>query len=360
MIHANDPLTWLSVSLVTGEVIAELPGLQCDSVEYHLMEGCTATASLPWDHMPDNWLDAILPGGVALLLVQDEQPLWGGIVTDQQRDPDGPAVTLKLETIETYLDACPVGDAIYQQSLQTQIGRDIVQRYAIDGMHNCLIASADYSDMRRDRSYQSQDDKSVLSVIQELTGVEDGPEWGTWWERTQDGTYLCRIHFSDHYGQTDPVTEFSLSAMSGFTLDQAYGNGTGANQIRAVSTADGDTRPTSGWITTPHPNRPTWPLSFTPSTSITSTDILKSHANAKLNQLRNGTSNITIDLDLLTAPKLGVEWTPGDTVKWDIDDAATRFPDLTTGILRIIGYKIAWTGSWTITPITQEADINGQ
>lgn len=351
--HPNSPLTWYSVSLVTGEVIAELPDLQCDSVEYHLMEGCTANAKLPWKNIPVNWADVILPGGVAMLLIRDEQPQWGGIVTDAQRDPDGADISLKLETIEAYLDSCPVGDASYSQSAQTQIGRDLVQRWAIDGMRNCLTATADASGTRRDRSYKDPDGKSVLSAIQELAGVENGPEWGSWWEHNPDGSYRCRIHFSDHYGLTEPSTEFSLPSMTSFQLDHEYGSGSGANRIRAVSSADGDTQPTSGWIDHEDPSRPIWPLSFTPSTSITDTDVLKDHAKAKLTRLHGGTKTISIGLDMLTAPKLGTEWTPGDVVRWDVDDAIERFPDLGEGTMRVIGYKIEWTGSWTITPITK-------
>ncbi|WEV72156.1 hypothetical protein [Bifidobacterium sp. ESL0790] len=358
--HPNTPLSWLSVSLVTGEVIAELPDLQCDSIEYHLMEGCTADAALPWDNIPDNWFDALLPGGVALLLVRDEEPLWGGIVTDMQRDADGPSIALKLETIEAYLDSCPVGDKTYTQSLQTEIGRDIVQKWAIDGMRNCLVATADDSDQRRDRTYQDQDDKSVLSAIQELAGIEDGPEWGSWWERQDDGSYRCHIHFSDHYGATEPVTEFSLPQTTQFQLDYQFGKDTGATRVRAVSTADGDTRPSSGWIISPDPYRPVWSLTFTPSTSITDIEQLTGHATAKSISVKDGAKPVNIVLDLLTAPKLGVEWTPGDMVRWDIDYTSDRFPDLSEGVMRIIGYKIEWSGSWTITPITQKEATDGQ
>jgi len=49
-----------------------------------------------------------------------------------------------------------------------------------------------------------------------------------------------------------------------------------------------------------------------------------------------------------------VEWRPGDTVRWDAAGAEDLLPGDTGGIARVIGYKISFTGSWTLTPILQE------
>ena len=352
-------LTWLSVSLVTGEVIAELPNLQVSSVEYHLMETTTASAELPWDGCPVNWYDATLPHGVALLLVQDSVPLWGGVVKDAKRTPSGASIGIQLETMECYLDACPVGDASYVQVSQTQIVADLVQRFAITGMRNCLTVTADTSSTLRDRQYRDSEDKSVLSAIQELSNVQGGPEWGCWWRRTDAGGYECVVHVCDRYGSTSPVTDFDLAAMTEFSLDHEYSSGSGANRVRAVSTADGDVRPSSGWVTADDPERPVWSYSYTPSTSITSTDTLLSHAREKLASLNGGTRTLTIALDLLSAPRLGVEWLVGDVVRWDAGDAAERFPDVSSSTARVIGFQISWEGSWTLTPILQEVDDGG-
>ncbi|MCI1831554.1 MAG: hypothetical protein LKI88_00855 [Bifidobacterium sp.] len=356
---AGTSLTWLSVSLVTGEVIAELPNFQCTSVEYHLMETTTASGELPWDGIPVNWYDALLPRGVALLLAQDGVPLWGGVVKDAKRTPSGESIAIQLETIECYLDSCPVGDVTYTQESQTQIVADLIQRFAITDMRNCLTVASDASSTLRDRQYKDSDDKSVLSAIQELSNVINGPEWGCWWRQNGSGGYECAIRVCDHYGSTAPVTGFDLMAMTDFSVDYEYSSGSGANRVRAVSTAEGDVRPTSGWITSDDSTRPVWSYSYTPSTSITSTDTLLAHAQAKLDALRNGTRTLVIALDLLSAPKLGVEWFVGDVVYWDVGDAADRFPDLSSSTARVIGFQISWSESWTLTPILQEVDDGG-
>ena len=347
-------LSWVAVSLVDGHPICDLPYLQADTLEYHLMEGTTQALRLPYDHLPVNWEQATLPGGVAYILTQDEHPIWGGILMDVQMDLADAAFDLKVDTVETYLERPGTGDLEYRQKPQTWIVADIVQRAAITGMRNCITAKYGDSMVLRDRSYKDTDDKSVLSAIQELANIQNGPEWGHWWELTDKGTYRCVIEARDHYGSTSPVTDFTLSQMTGFVREQDASDNALANRVRAVSTADGDVRPSSSWQSYYDPDRPVWPVSFTPSTSIKDVATLESHAAQRLAARACGTVTHSVDLDLLTAPRLGVEWMPGDMVRWDVTGADSLMPGDTEGIARVIGYRISFQGSWTLTPILQE------
>lgn len=347
-------LAWVAVSLVDGRPICDLPYLQADTLEYHLMEGTTQALKLPYDHLPVNWEQATLPGGVAYILTQDEHPIWGGILMDVQMDLADAAFDLKVDTIETYLERPGTGDLEYRQKPQTWIVADIVQRAAITGMRNCLVARYGDSTVLRDRSYKDTDDKSVLSAIQELANIQGGPEWGHWWELTDKGAYRCVIAARDHYGSVEPVTDFTLSQMTGFQREMDATGTALANRVRAVSTADGDVRPSSPWQSYYDPDRPVWPLSFTPSTSIKDLATLESHAVQRLASRARGTVTHSVDLDLLTAPKLGVEWMPGDMVRWDVNGADSRMPGDTEGMARVIGYRISFQGSWTLNPILQE------
>lgn len=347
-------LSWVAVSLVDGRPICDLPYLQADTLEYHLMEGTTQDLKLPYDHLPVNWEQATLHGGVAYILTQDETPIWGGVLMDVQEGLAGDGMDLKVDTIETYLERPGTGDLEYRRKPQTWIVADIVQQAAITGMRNCLVARYGGSNVLRDRSYKDSDDKSVLSAIQELANVRGGPEWGHWWELTDRGTYRCVIAAKDHYGSMEPVTDFHLSQMTGFQRDRDASGTALANRVRAVSTADGDVRPTSSWQSYHDPDRPVWPLSFTPSTSIKDVATLDAHASQRLASRCRGTVSHSVGLDLLTAPRLGVEWSPGDMVRWDVTGADSLMPGDTEGIARVIGYKVGFQGSWTLTPILQE------
>lgn len=350
-------LSWVAVSLVDGRPICDLPYLQADTLEYHLMEGTTQSLRLPYDHLPVNWEQATLPGGVAYILTQDEHPIWGGILMDVQMDLADAAFDLKVDTVETYLERPGTGDLEYRQKPQTWIVADIVQRAAITGMRNCLVAKYGDSTVLRDRSYKDTDDKSVLSAIQELANVQNGPEWGHWWELTDKGAYRCVVAARDHYGSVEPVTDFTLSQMTSFGWELDASGTALANRVRAVSTADGDVRPTSSWYSFYDPDRPVWPLSFTPSTSIKDPATLDSHAARMLASRCKGAESRDMGMDLLTAPRLGVEWMPGDMVRWDVTGAGSRMRDgETEGVSRVIGYRISFQGSWTLTPILPGGD----
>lgn len=347
-------LSWVAVSLVDGRPICDLPYLQADTLEYHLMEGTTQEMRLPYDHLPVNWEQATVEGGVAYVLTQDETPIWGGILVDVRSDLAGDALDLKVDTIETYLERPGTGDLEYRRKPQTWIVADIVQRAAITGMRNCIVARSESSQVLRDRSYKDTDDKSVLSAIQELANVQDGPEWGHWWELTDKGSYRCVIEAKDHYGSVEPVTDFTLPQMTAFERERDATGTALANKVRAVSTADGDVRPASSWRSYDDPLRPVWPLSFTPSTSIKDVVTLEAHAARRLASRCKGTVSHSVGLDLLTAPRLGVEWMPGDTVRWDVTGADSRMPGDTEGVARVVGYRVDFQGSWTLTPILQE------
>lgn len=349
-------LSWLAVSLVDGKPICELPCLQAGTLEYHLMEGTTQELSLPYDRLPVNWEAATLVGGVAYILLQGETPIWGGILMSAKDALSGDAMQLKVDTIETYLERPGTGDLVYKSRPQTWIVCDIIQRAAIRGMRNCIAADYEPSAIRRDREYKDTDDKSVLSAIQELANVQDGPEWGHWWTVRDDGSFRCVITARDRYGSRNPSADFSLPAMAGWEREHDATGTALANKVRAVSTADGDVRPSSGWVSYQDPSRPVWPLSYTPSTSIKDVSTLESHARRRLSSRKTGAVSRSVDLDLLTAPRLGEDWMPGDMVSWDITGTGARMPGDTTGRARVIGYRISFQGSWTLTPILQEGD----
>lgn len=349
-------LTWMACRMVDGVPIAELPDLQVSGLEQRMMDYTSLTAELPWDAVPGNWLDATEPMSAWLVLIQDGVPVWSGVILERDRELASKTLSLKLATWETYLDRMPVGDVTFSQATQTEIVRRLVVDWAITGCRNCLRVSADPSGVRRDRTYTDDADKSVLSCIQELCQVINGPEWVISTVVDDDGSYHPVLRVADRIGSTGQMTSFDLSVMTSFAVSEDWSSGKGANRVRAVSTADGDVRPASSWHTADDPARPVVPYSYTPSTSITSTDTLDAHAAARLALLRDGTTTVSFAVDLNTAPKLNMEWSLGDVVGWDASEAAERYPDRSSGTARVIGYSMDFTGTPKLTPILQSED----
>lgn len=344
---------FLAVSLVDGTVLAELPDLQLTSLSYRFEEVTSETAVLPWHDICRNWDEATVPYQVAVLLVRYGIVLWGGIVVKRERSLEGNGVSLTLATVEHYLDSVFVGNHSYVDRDQCDIVKDLVDS-TIAGHRFNLRVEASSSRIRRDRSYSAESDKTLLSVLQELANVLNGPEWCTMWRKLDDGRYQPVLKVADHIGSPTVVTTFDESVMTSFTVTEDYTSGYGANWVMAVSTADAGDRPQSDEMTVVQPYRPVVEHVFQPSSSITNKETLNSHARSTLLQIADGTETIKMGLSLLAAPVIYREWQPGDLISWDIADEGGFFTGFNKGSARIIGYKIDLTGVWSITPILQD------
>lgn len=342
---------FLAVSLVDGVVLAEFPDLQVSRFSYRFEETTSETVVLPWLNLPSNWVDATVPYGTAILLVRGSTVLWGGIVVKRERSSDSKGVSLVLATVEHYLDSVYVGDHSYSNRDQCEIVSDLVSTTLKD--HRFMIeVEAAHSRVRRDRTYARSSDKTLLSVLQELSNVKNGPEWCTSW-RAGYGRYLPVLTVADRIGSVSPVTTFDESVMTSFKVLEDYTAGYGANAVWAVgATADG-VQLRSDVMAVDQSYRPVVEYVFRPSSSITRKDTLNAHASSVLGQLRDGTNTVGITLSLMAAPMIYEEWEPGDVVAWTVADDDGRFTGFDHGEARVVGYDIDFSGVWTITPVLQ-------
>lgn len=352
-------LRFVAVTLDDGTVMAELPDLQLTHVTYRFEETTSETAVLPWRNAPRNWDEATTPYQAAILLVRGSTVLWGGIVVKRERAMRGDGLTLTLATVEHYLDNVYVRDHTYTDRDQCEIVEDLVAT-TLEGHRFNLVVEASPSGVRRDRTYGAESDKTLLSVLQELATVLNGPEWCTSWRAIDDGHYEPVMTVADRIGSTTPSTTFDESVMTTFTLSEDYTNGYGANAVMAVSTADAGGRPQSDWMVADQPHRPRLEYVFQPSTSIKDKSTLNEHAKSSLLQMRDGTQTITMGLSLLSAPMVYEAWKPGDLISWTVEEDGEHFPCHDHGTARIIGYEIDFSQSWTITPTLQQEDDNAE
>lgn len=350
---------FLAVSLVDGTVLAELSELQLTRLSYRFEEQTSETALLPWHGICRNWSEATVPYQVAVLLVRGGTVLWGGIVVKRERNLGDGGVRLTLATVEHYLDSVHVGTHSYSNRDQCDIVKDLVSSTLVGHRFNLLV-EASPSSIRRDRNYDAASNKTLLSVLQELANVLNGPEWCTMWRRLDGGRYAPVLKVADHIGSSTVVTTFDESVMTDFTVSEDYTNGYGANWVLAVSTANADVHPQSDVMTVSQPNRPIVEHVFQPSSSITNKETLNAHAQSTLLQMMNGTRTIKMGLSLLAAPMIYQEWQPGDLISWNIDDSRGFFAGFSKGSARIVGYEIDFTGVWTITPVLQDEVTNAE
>lgn len=359
VLWARAGFQFLAVSLVDGTVLAELPELQLTRLSYRFEEQTSETALLPWHGICCNWNEVTMPYQVAVLLVRADTVLWGGIVVKRERTLEDVGVRLTLATVEHYLDSVYVGNHSYSNRDQCDIVKDLVSS-TLAGHRFNLLVEASPSSVRRDRNYDAGSNKTLLSVLQELSNVLNGPEWCTMWRRLDDARYAPVLKVADYIGSSTVATTFDESVMTAFTVTEDYTNGYGANWVLAVSTANAGERPQSDVMTVDQPDRPIVEHVFQPSPSITSKDTLNAHARSTLLQMMDGTRTVKMGLSLLAAPILYQEWQPGDLISWNIDDRSGFFTGFSMGSARIVGYDIDFTGVWTITPVLQDEVTNAR
>ena len=355
---------WVATEILTGRILADLPDLSVGTVKQSLGKYESTTATLPVPTAPEDWLRATMPFASVLVLLDETAnvPVWGGVVTKRVRSSDD-TVELSLATVEAYFDRRYVGDTTYTQAEQNSIVSDLTNRYIKAGSNGGLPVRIQTltAGALRDRTYEDESDKSIYSVLQELSGVEGGPEWTVGWEWQHDPERITPVlYVGTRVG--NPVTPglapnavFEIPGPVTFAeLDEEFTSGKGGNDFMAVSTADADVRPQSDHIVVPDPLRPTLEERWTPSTSITSKTVLNAHANAKAAILAGGTNTLALSSVTEKAPRLGVDWGIGDDIGYVVHSPA--FPGGIEGVVRAIGWQLDLGAPNIITPILQGSE----
>lgn len=371
-------LSWVAVNGNSGSIIADLPTLKSDgALKATLMRYESQTVSLPtWDPAdpdggpPPNWLSATRPGAVFLVALGEAEeyeprglPLWGGMVVRRTRIPGG-GVKMSLVTAEGYFDRVYVGDANLEGTQQNVIVEFLAETFATTigdrrGLPlriEILGGDGEY----RDRIYKDTEDKTLYSVLTDLSGVIGGPEWTIRWEWVDERQLGLVLSVSDRIGSPpppglNPAAQFYLpGSVSAAELVEGYGSDEGANDIMAVSSGVEDARPQSPHQTNDTDQRPTFEYRWTPSTSIKEVDTLTAHAQRALAAMKDGTLALTLTANREEAPKLGRDWNIGDDIGFSIE--APEFPGGLVGTARCVGWELTDT---TVTPLIDVTNIEG-
>jgi hypothetical protein len=369
-------LSWVSVNANTGSIIADLPTLKADgALKATLMRYESQTVSLPtWaegadDAPPVNWVNATREGAVFLVALSEAEeheprglPLWGGMVVRRQRLPGG-GVKMSLVTAEGYFDRVYVGDHVFPESTQNQIVRHLVQTYAVSGDKPGLPMRVEMigpDGEPRTRTYKDAEDKTLYSILTDLSGISGGPEWTARWEWVDAQQLGLVLTVGDRIGSTapaglNPAAQFYLpGSVSDAELVEGYGAEEGANDIMAVSSGVEDARPQSPHQTNDTDQRPRFEYRWTPSTSISEIPTLTAHAQRALAAMKDGSLALTITANREEAPRLGRDWNIGDDIGFSIE--APEFPGGLVGTARCVGWELTDT---TVTPLIDVTNIQG-
>jgi hypothetical protein len=375
--------TWVAVDAETGVILNDLPDLTDGvggtiKVAQTLGRYETVSAALPLPSAPPEWQRATLPMGAAIVLLADNPndashgvPVWGAHVTQRTRD-ESDLVQLSLATPEAYFDRRFVGTSPFTNVGQNTIVQTLVNNYVAAGPAGGIpirvqVVTAGAGTLRTRTEYTDQADKTIYSVLQDLMGVQGGPEWFVGWEwQTNPERLTPVLYVGDRIGIAaanglQPNAWFEMPGpVQSFQMVEDFSNGKGANTIMATGTGQGTSRPQSSLAIFVDPQRPTVEFRWTPSTSITDTATLNTYATAALGQIKQG--SVTLSMSAVATdpacPQLGSDWGLGDDLGYRIGgldangiDTVPAFPGGISGTARAIGYTLDVTETPILTPV---------
>lgn len=368
---------WVATKMTTGEIVADLPDLQVDSVKAQIASYQTTSAVLPLVSAPENWMRATMHGATVLNAIDEDSdvPVWGGFITRRPRTLDD-TLSLSLATLEAYADRRFVGDETYTATDQNVIVTDLVENYLASGSNGGIPIRVEVvggPGMARDREYTDISDKTIYSVLTELYGVINGPEWTIGWEwkhnpeRITPVLYVgSRIGVAATPGLAPNAVFQAPGAVSELELREDYSADNAGNDFMATSTASADERPQSDHVVVADPDRPTFERRWTPSTSIVDVATLNQHAQSMAALQGGGTNTLTLSAVVQDGVRLGTDWGIGDDIGYVIGgtdsssrDTVPAFPGGSTGVARAIGWQLDFGSVDMVTPILQGADVDG-
>lgn len=358
----HSDLTWVACEAVGGRLIADLP--EVDGKLPRLLGAYSTTSlTIPLPRsgpakLPDVLVDrATSPGRTLMVAIAHGRPTWAGLVVARSGGT-APALQVSCVTPEGYLDRRRVRDHRFERVDQAQIAAALLADAEAGtigdrriGTGLGLVVDAPVSGTRRDRSYYATDRKTVYAALQELMGVQGGPEWTIdpmWSDETETGISLV-ARVRNRIGRDQPDIMFAPTAGSPFvnagdlaydhTLD--HSDGKGGNWVVAYSSGQGEDQPQSRPAVDEHQLAAGYPIFervWQPSSSITSIDTLNAHATAELARIAGGSATWKLTTRLDAWPRYGIDWGLGDTLSWRAIGHLHPYGHTDTG--RVIGVDL--------------------
>ncbi|MGH8878566.1 MAG: hypothetical protein ACRD0P_14680, partial [Stackebrandtia sp.] len=344
-------VTWLGCELESGQIIAELPDVTGPASRV-LGASTSSNLKVPIPNPKALRLAeaATESGATMLVCVVNDVPTYGAAVLRDQGGSDA-LLDLACVSLEGVLDRSYVGDHAWTAHDEVSvIAAGLVGDANRDGAG--FIIDAPATGVLRNRVYYDRDDVTVLAALQELMGVQGGPEFTVdldWTDATKTAVAkIVRIRPRIGLGAAAPDTVFTVTAPSVFagrgsseatyTYTRDFSEGRGSRYVIATGNGEGESRPQSDPQSAVPPGRFRWEHRFSPPGGVTDTEELNAHARAELARLLNGSETWEVQARWDASPRLNVDWKLGDDVAWDL--TGHRHPDGVQGQGRVIAWDL--------------------
>lgn len=341
-------LVWYACDATTGGIVEELPGLTTQTIGRRLGAPTTSSFALFLPSAPTDW-EAATQEGRSLLLAVDpatDTPLWAGWILTRD---GGSSQTLDLQaiTFEGYLDRRYVGDLTLIGQDQATVITNLMTAPLSQGPPFVMDTVA--TGVTMDWISLDGDDRTVLSAMQQVMGMDGGPEWTIdpiWADVAHtaiDLSVRVRSRIGSQSGDPEAVFDFP-GCIASYQQAGSYETGKGATVAVARGDGEGESRLTSAPMVATELEAAGWPRTeyrWTPASGITDPTELTAHATRARDLMGIGASVWTLNATASRAPRLGTDWSLGDDITIEIAESA-RHPN---GAVRV---GRAW--SWDLDP----------
>lgn len=356
-------LAWYACDLKSGRISEDLRALKpTGTLSRKLGVATTTNFELALGGAPADWESATAPGASLLVAVDQatDTPIWAGVPLPRQGG-SSPKLQLGAATLERYLDSRYPG-TINLTGVDQAAVIAAVMNAPLTTYGPPFVLDAPDTGVLMDYAGLDSDDKSVLSVLQELMAAEGGPEWTidvAWSDASHTG-FVLPFRVRPAIGLQSPTPEGTFDfpgCVADYSLLESYEQGKGATDVLARGEGEGTSRlssasiarpgfDTSGWCR--------WVYRFTPASGITDPDLLTAHAQKAVALMGYGSRVWSLQATASRAPRLGRDWALGDSVRIVVETS----PRHRNGA-DVVARAYAWEldpGADKITPILVQED----
>lgn len=313
-------LAWFGCDLRTGGIIEDLPSLKpTGALSRKLGDSTTMQFELALSGAAANWEEATTPGSSVLVAVDTatDLPVWAGAVLPRD---GGSAQTVQLgaATLESYLGARYPGTQTLLSTDQASVMTALATPALTNGPPFVIDSVATGTAM--DYLADDGDDKTILACLNEIMGLDGGPEWtiDVVWNAAHSGfQFPLRVRKSIGIQTATAVTFDFPGCVNAYSLAESYEAGKGATVVIARGEGEGSSRLSSSAYTASaliSAGWPRWEYRYTPATGVTDPDQLNSHAAQTLALMAPGGQVWSVEAVASKAPRLGQDWGLGDSV----------------------------------------------
>lgn len=375
-------LSWVVCQIASGDQVDVLPLTVSGDVERTVGAPSSLSASLAVtdEKCPPNWVHLLDGKRHMIVLDDDGQPLVGYRIG--QYETGSPEVPIPLRSLESALDAVNVWThEFWQRDIEiggSEPGTDEAEVAAII-LRDVLAAplttpgswgfTLDVTPTGRtaDHTYAAEEDRTVLSVLNELMAAEGGPEWTIRYSWSDDvpRRLIKTIHIAPIIGSTIESTVIESHHLASRKRKVSFEGDNLATHVIAVSDGSGLDRPTSDPFVDQDALDAGVPRveARIHVSGVDDTGLLNRVGEAGLRRRWDGltTWDLTLAATAVGCPRVGRDFDAGDTVPVQIDpviltDGRVVDPGSWYGMARIIGWR-AQIGDGifkTVTPVFWE------